>query len=93
MASEKVRGILTRENGRDIFDLNFVISKKDMEYNERLIKRKLDFYHMKVDTDAFKLKLKQREKLYYRELKPIVHEELPDFDYALYQIIDWIEIK
>ncbi len=93
VASEKVRAILTREKGRDIFDLNFLIGKKVVKYNEHLINRKLDFYDMKFDADLFKLKLKQREKLYYRELKPLALEELPDFEHALHQIIDWIEIK
>lgn len=93
VASEKVRAILTREKGRDIFDLNFLIGKKGVKYNEHLINRKLDFYDMKFDADLFKLKLKEREKLYYRELKPLALEELPDFEQALHQIIDWIEIK
>ena len=93
VASEKVRAILTREKGRDIFDLNFLIGKKGVKYNEHLINRKLDFYDMMFDADLFKLKLKQIEKLYYRELKPLALDELPDFEQALHQIIDWIEIK
>ncbi len=93
VASEKVRAILTREKGRDIFDLNFLIEKKEVKFNERLINMKLSFYDFKFERIEFLLKLEQMEKVYYREAKPIVLEELPDFKSAHKRIENWIGIK
>ena len=93
VASEKVRAILTREKGRDIFDLNFLIEKKEVKFNEGLINMKLSFYDFKFERIEFLLKLEQMEKVYYREVKPIVLEELPDFRIALKRIESWIGLK
>ena len=93
VASEKVRAILTREKGRDIFDLNFLIEKKEVKFNEDLVNIKLAFYDFKFERIQFMSKLEQMEKLYYRELKPVVLEELPDFKFALKRIENWIGLK
>ena len=43
VGSEKVRAILTRKKGRDIFDLYFLIDSKKILFNPDLINRKGEF--------------------------------------------------
>ena len=90
VGSEKVRAILTREKGRDIFDLYFLIRLKNIKFNIELVNRKLAYYNLNFDSSEFMQKLESRNKIYSKELKPVILGDLPDFDEVKSYIGKWI---
>lgn len=90
VGGEKVRAILTREKGRDIFDLYYLINRKNIKLDIELVNRKLAYYGLSFDSSQFMQRVDSRKKLYFRELKPIIFGELPDFDEVRSCIKSWI---
>ncbi len=90
IGGEKVRAILTREKGRDIFDLYFLIRRKNIKFNIELVNRKLAYYNLNFDSSEFMQKLESRNKIYSKELKPVILGDLPDFDEVKSYIGKWI---
>lgn len=90
IGGEKVRAILTREKGRDIFDLYFLIRLKNIKFNIELVNRKLAYYNLNFDSSEFMQKLESRNKIYSKELKPVILGDLPDFDEVKSYIGKWI---
>ena len=90
VGSEKVRAILTREKGRDIFDLYYLIRRKNIKFNIELVNRKLAYYNLNFDSSEFMQKLESRNKIYSKELKPVILGDLPDFDEVKSYIGKWI---
>ena len=48
--AEKIRAMLTRAKGRDLFDIYFLLSK-GIHINESFVKEKLKFYNLKYDPE------------------------------------------
>ena len=92
IGGEKVRAILTREKGRDIFDLYFLIRRKNIKFNIELVNRKLAYYNLNFDSSEFMQKLESRNKIYSKELKPVILGDLPDFDEVKSYIGKWIAL-
>ena len=90
VGAEKVMAILTREKGRDIFDLYYLINRKNIKLDIELVNRKLAYYDLSFDSSLFMQKIDSRKKLYFRELKPIIFGELPDFDEVRSCIGSWV---
>ncbi len=90
VGSEKVRAILTREKGRDIFDLYYLIRRKNIKFNIELVNRKLAYYNLNFDSSQFMQKLESRNEIYSKELKPVILGDLPDFDEVKSYIGKWI---
>ena len=91
VSAEKTRAILTREKGRDIYDLYFLVHRKGVVFDKELINKKLDFYKIEFNSTIFQEKLRGREKLYLRELKPIILGDLPAFDIVCDELEKWIQ--
>ncbi len=91
VSAEKTRAILTREKGRDIYDLYFLVHRKGVVFDKELINKKLDFYKIEFDSSIFLETLRGREKLYLRELKPLILGELPAFDTVCDELEKWIQ--
>jgi hypothetical protein len=91
VSAEKTRAILTREKGRDIYDLYFLVHRKGVVFDKELINKKLDFYTIEFNSDSFLEKLRGREKLYLHELKPIILGDLPAFDIVCDELEKWIQ--
>ena len=90
VGAEKIRAILTRENGRDIYDLFYMISRKNILLDTALINKKFAFYNLTFDSDAFIKKIESRSTLFVKEMKPIIFGDLPEFDYVQRSIEEWI---
>ena len=90
VGSEKVRAILTREKGRDIFDLYYLIHNKEIKFNVELVNGKLAFYGISFDSEQFLQELGTRSKLYSTEMKPLVFGKIPDFDQLESYIGKWL---
>lgn len=82
--AEKIRAILTRNKGRDIYDLWFLISQ-GAQIKEKLIKEKLKYYDLEniKNEEIIKKIEKFSEKSFVQDLRPFVpineREKLPTF--------------
>lgn len=79
IAAEKVRGIMTREVPRDVYDLWFLI-RRGTRIDISLVNKKLKLYGLKFDLKTFNEKLYQKREMWYRDLKDLVIGNLPKFD-------------
>lgn len=75
--AEKIRAIMTRNKARDIFDARFLIAKK-IPFNIELANKKLEYYDMKFEHEAFIESLISKKRIWENELKPLVGY-VPDF--------------
>jgi predicted nucleotidyltransferase component of viral defense system len=87
--AEKIRAIMTRNKARDIFDARFLIAKK-IPVNIELVNKKLEYYHLTFEKDAFLESLANMKKIWEKELKPLV-SFLPDFEKTTMEILNAIE--
>jgi hypothetical protein len=84
--SEKVRAIMTRNKARDVYDLWFLIKKK-IPVNPELINKKLEYYGMVFDLDTFTASLMDKNRIWEKELKPLV-SFIPNFEKTAKEILD-----
>jgi len=82
--AEKIRALLTRKKGRDLYDLWYLISQ-GADINKDLVRKKLKYYQLK---DISRDKILERINLFSKkdfilDLRPLVpvdeREKLPDF--------------
>ena len=90
VGAEKVRAILTRQKARDIYDLHYLISKKQIKFDENLTNSKLQYYNMKFSASLFIKSVTDKQGYYVRELKGLVFGELPQFSEIKKCLSDWI---
>lgn len=69
--AEKIRAILTRNKARDIYDLWFLITKQ-VKTSTALINNKLNYYNTHFDSDLFEKSIKQKEKIWKKEMQLIL---------------------
>jgi predicted nucleotidyltransferase component of viral defense system len=80
--SEKVRAIMTRQKGRDLYDLWFLLAK-GVKLNPKYIQAKLDYYGESYDPERF-IKIVQSfpQDQFVLDLRPFVpigeREKLPE---------------
>ena len=91
VAAEKIRAIMTRNKARDVFDLQHLIEKKAVAFNQGLADKKLEFYNTKYSTKEFLEKTMQKHAFFEKELKSIVFTELPNFNQAMQTIKKWAQ--
>lgn len=91
VASEKIRAITTRKKARDVYDLAFLIRKKEVKFNLELANKKLAYYNLKFSKSEFTKKLEEKKKLWNPELSQLVFGKLENFDGACSEIMRWIE--
>lgn len=84
--SEKVRAIMTRNKARDVYDAWFLIKKK-IPVNLELINKKLEYYGMVFDLNAFTTSLMDKNRVWEKELKPLA-SFIPDFKKTAKEILD-----
>jgi len=89
ISAEKIRAILTRNKARDVYDLWFLLKGGiDLE----LVKKKLKYYNEKWSKNRFNTKLKEKEKIWETELKPLI-EEVPKFKEVVKYILSRFFLK
>ncbi len=89
IGAEKARAIMTRQKARDLYDLHYLIEKKQIPFNHELISKKLEYYHKKFSKREFLEKAKQKQAYYKKELKNLVFDELPEFNKTIQSIQKW----
>jgi predicted nucleotidyltransferase component of viral defense system len=90
VVAEKIRAIITRNKPRDIFDLNFLITEKNVVFDKKLVQKKMDYYKEKFSESKFKTALKEKEKSYFNEMNYLVNSRLSTFDEVEKRILNWI---
>ena len=90
VGAEKIRAILTRQKARDIYDLYYLISRKQIQFDENLTNSKLEYYNMKFSAIQFLKSVTDKQDRYVRELKGLVFGELPHFGETKKGLSDWI---
>ncbi len=78
--AEKVRAIFTRMKARDIYDLWFLVVKKNIIFDLKLVNKKLALYNLEFNLKDFKSKIKKMKGLWETDLKDLIIGELKDFD-------------
>ena len=93
VGAEKVRAMLTRKKSRDIYDLYYLIDKKGIKFNEKLINKKMEYYDEVFSLRAFSEEINSREEYYYKEMKGIVFDDLPEFKRVSTALIRWASVE
>ena len=78
--AEKIRAIFTRQKPRDIYDLWFLLTRKNINADIELINKKLSVYNLKFDFGNFKNKIEKMRGLWQIDLKNLILGELPEFN-------------
>jgi hypothetical protein len=79
IAAEKIRGVMTREKPRDVYDLWFLV-KRGTKMDITLANKKLKIYGMKFNPKTFSEKLYEKRKMWRRDLENLMIGTLPAFD-------------
>lgn len=69
--AEKIRAILTRDNARDIYDLWFLIQKKN-KVSVSLINSKLKFYKKIFDREEFEKNIEKKKRIWDQEMRQLI---------------------
>jgi predicted nucleotidyltransferase component of viral defense system len=77
--AEKVRAILTREKPRDIYDLWFLLIRKNIDFDLIIIDKKLRLYNKKFNFNNFIKALNNKKQLWEMDLRNLIIGDLPDF--------------
>lgn len=91
VATEKVRAICSRNRARDLYDLFHLAGKKRVRFNADLANGKLKYYGLKLSPGLFEKKVDEKEKVWKRELEPVVFGRLPDFRTVRAGLERWLE--
>ncbi len=82
--AEKIRALMTRKKGRDLYDLWYLLSR-GAQVNQEMVKKKLAFYKISnfVSADILKRAASFSRKDFVLDLRPFVplneRDRLPDF--------------
>ena len=78
--AEKVRAIFTRMKPRDIYDLWFLVIRKNAKFDVELINKKLSLYNLKFNLINLKKRIEIMRGLWNIDMKNLIIDEAPDFD-------------
>lgn len=90
--AEKVRAVLTRMKPRDVYDLWFLLVRKNVVFDLKLVDKKLSLYNIKFNFKEFKNRIEIMKGLWQTDLKNLVIGELPDFSEVKKEITSKITI-
>ena len=76
--AEKIRAIMTRNKARDLFDA-YLLMKKDINLDLKLINKKLEYYKIKFNEKRFFESVEDKKGIWIPELSPLITDVLPDF--------------
>ena len=84
--AEKVRAVMTRNRGRDVYDLLFLLRKRT-RIDFGLVGEKLGFYGERFEFEKFENAVKDKEKTWTAELRVLLRN-VPDFDETAKEVLD-----
>ncbi|MEK6951362.1 MAG: nucleotidyl transferase AbiEii/AbiGii toxin family protein [Nanoarchaeota archaeon] len=77
--AEKVRAIYERNKARDVYDLWYLILRKGIVQDQKLIVRKLSAVGLKFTLPSFLSKIQKKEESWKKDLGGLIAGPLPDF--------------
>lgn len=77
--AEKVRAIYERNKARDVYDLWYLIKRKSISIDQKLIAQKLGGSGFKFSSSSFLDKIKEKEESWKKDLGGLIAGQLPDF--------------
>jgi hypothetical protein len=77
VVAEKIRAIERRRQARDLYDLWFLLKRRDVPFDGKLASHKLSFYNKKFEITDIDAVLERMDENWSKELKPMVMGELP----------------
>lgn len=78
--AEKIRTVFQRQKPRDIYDLWFLLMKKNTHPIKELITKKLALYNIEFSFKEFKDRIERMRGLWNIDLKNLTLNDLKDFD-------------
>jgi len=78
--AEKVRAILTRQKPRDVYDLWFLLTRRNIVFDSNLIDKKLALYDLRLDLTELRNRIGRMKGLWEIDLKNLMIGELQKFD-------------
>lgn len=85
--AEKIRTIFQRQKPRDIYDLWFLLMKKNTHPTKQIINKKLALYNIEFSFKEFKDRIEKMRGLWNTDLKNLILNDLKDFDEVKRDII------
>jgi predicted nucleotidyltransferase component of viral defense system len=89
--AEKVRALLTRNKARDLYDL-FFIRKRKIKPDKTMILSKLSYYDLKPKSSDLRKAVKSKRVLWSKELRPLLHGEIPKFEEVKKIVLKYIDV-
>ena len=87
LLAEKVRALFTRSEPRDLYDLNYLLTKFPLAPDYALVQKKLDFYNKRFTKKEFLSRARGLKKSFAQEMPKLCDEKLvPEFSQAIDRI-------
>lgn len=93
IGAEKIRAIMTRNKGRDLYDLWHLISKMQINFNLSVVDKKLGFYSKKYSFSELDSAIKRKKGIYDKEVPQLVFEKAPSFEECKKTIESWAGLQ
>ena len=74
--AEKVRGIYERDKARDVYDLWYLLKRRNISFDEKLARKKL---FCKFEREKFLAKIEAKKSSWEKDLGQLIAGELPSF--------------
>ncbi len=78
--AEKVRAIYSRGKARDVYDFWYLLKIKTVNFNIKLVNKKLSHQGMRFGKSSFMIKIEEKRESWGRDLGALIAGELPKFD-------------
>lgn len=77
--AEKVRAIYARDKARDIYDIWYLLTRKDVSFDIKFVNKKLSFDKLRFEKEKFLIKVEEKKVSWERDLGGLIAGELPLF--------------
>jgi len=78
--AEKIRAMMVRGSARDLYDVWFLLVRKGVALDLRLVAEKLAFYGVEFSAAELRRRLEGMGDYWAKELRPVVFGALPGFE-------------
>ena len=77
--AEKARAIYERNKARDVYDLWYLLKRREISFDAGLAEKKLSYNKLKFGRHSFLAKINEKKASWERDLSALVAGELPGF--------------
>lgn len=91
--AEKIRTIFQRQKPRDIYDIWFLLIRKNTSPAKEIIRKKLSPYNIEFSLKEFKGRIEKMRGLWNTDLKNLAFSDIKDFDEIKKEVIEKLTEK